>query len=68
MHVDIVVNEDENFKLTSKDDGPRIAVLDPVNYVEDVIQPVVEEIPVVSVAPVRTGGHHWFDGTSWGTK
>ena len=57
MKVEIVVKEDENFKIVTDE------TVQPPPVVE---QPIREERPQPTLENPK--GHSWFDGTSWGAK
>ena len=56
MNVEIVVKEDENFKIVDGEDEAPKAVEQPIK--EEQPQPTLE----------NPKGHSWFNGTSWGVK
>jgi hypothetical protein len=59
MNVEIVVKEDENFKIVDGEEETPKAVEQPIKVeTPQKPQPTLE----------NPKGHSWFDGTSWGTK
>jgi len=56
MNIEIVVKEDENFKIVNGEEETPKAVE----------QPIKEEQPRPTLENPK--GHSWFDGTSWGAK
>ena len=59
MNVEIVVKEDENFKIVDGEEETPKAVEQPIKVeTPQHPQPTLE----------NPKGHSWFDGTSWGTK
>ena len=56
MKVEIVVNEDENFKIVKGEEETPKAVE----------QPIKEEKPQATLENPK--GLSWFNGTSWGAK
>lgn len=57
MNIEIIANEDENFKIVS---GEKEA---PTPVIE---QPIKKERPQPTLENPK--GHPWFNGTSWGVN